>query len=278
MATVPREMLERWIAQTHNITESCQMVIIDKLATFNYSSYTDFINYSVDIVTSVCDVATAAEATNAACFYSEMKQAILGGELDLDIDTSTTYSAAATETAIRGKFAQELCKNKDPNKFINRCNERVSYEVNKTSAETILKNGEREGIKRYARVPTGAETCDFCIMLASRGFAYKSEESASHSHAHCDCRIVPEFIKGQSVEGYDPEKYYEQYRGNEARKAQQVRLSKSEYGKVTSAINDVYKAKYKGFNYGKICLGNYWYEFVIDGFNEYRFIKRGELE
>lgn len=46
-------------------------------------------------------------------------------------------------------------------------------------------------------------------MLASRGFAYHSEETASHAHANCDCRLVPSWDKkGTSVEGYDPEYYY----------------------------------------------------------------------
>lgn len=47
---------------------------------------------------------------------------------------------------------------------------------------------------RYARVPCGTETCDFCLMLASRGFVYLSEESAegtNHVHRGCDCVVVP---------------------------------------------------------------------------------------
>lgn len=46
---------------------------------------------------------------------------------------------------------------------------------------------------RYARVPQGAETCTFCLMLASRGFVYLTPESAegwNHVHTGCDCIIV----------------------------------------------------------------------------------------
>lgn len=68
----------------------------------------------------------------------------------------------------------------------------------------------------WARIPTGAKTCAFCFMLASRGFAYKSAKSAGLErkfHTKCDCRVVPEFLgKTPSIKGYDPEKMYAVYK------------------------------------------------------------------
>lgn len=41
-------------------------------------------------------------------------------------------------------------------------------------------NAARDPLRpKWARVPSGTETCQFCLMLASRGFAYTSEKSAS---------------------------------------------------------------------------------------------------
>ena len=37
------------------------------------------------------------------------------------------------------------------------------------------------------------QTCPFCIMLASRGYVYDETSKDFHAHAHCDCRIVPQF-------------------------------------------------------------------------------------
>ncbi|WP_279020462.1 hypothetical protein [Mobiluncus mulieris] len=41
----------------------------------------------------------------------------------------------------------------------------------------------------------GATTCDFCLMLASRGPVYGSSETAGGEgnkyHDHCDCIPVP---------------------------------------------------------------------------------------
>jgi hypothetical protein len=67
---------------------------------------------------------------------------------------------------------------------------------------------------RWARVPRGAVTCAFCLMLASRGFAYLSDESAGlHNsfHTHCDCDIVPSWGK-QTLAGYDQNLYANMWR------------------------------------------------------------------
>lgn len=67
---------------------------------------------------------------------------------------------------------------------------------------------------RYARVPQGLETCDFCLMLAGRGFVYLTAESAqgwNHTHRNCDCVVVPgvghyegrEWVQDTSLDGFD---------------------------------------------------------------------------
>lgn len=65
---------------------------------------------------------------------------------------------------------------------------------------------------RFARVPTGPTNCPYCLMLASRGFVYGSEAKALNgNHPHCDCRIVEGF-DGMTVEGYDPDEYYDRWK------------------------------------------------------------------
>ena len=77
----------------------------------------------------------------------------------------------------------------------------------KTVSETCAAHGVR-----FARVPSGATTCEFCLMLASRGFVYASAEAAGRVdrfHASCDCVIVPE--DGVIPDGYDPDALYEKW-------------------------------------------------------------------
>lgn len=48
---------------------------------------------------------------------------------------------------------------------------------------------------KWARVASGSDPCAFCIMLAGRGFAYTSQDTAnfggSFHDGHCHCTIVP---------------------------------------------------------------------------------------
>lgn len=61
-----------------------------------------------------------------------------------------------------------------------------------TMQSDILKDPTRP---RWARVPKGSDPCAFCVMLAGRGFAYRSEETASFGgtfhNGHCHCLVVP---------------------------------------------------------------------------------------
>ncbi|MZJ30312.1 hypothetical protein [Collinsella aerofaciens] len=98
-----------------------------------------------------------------------------------------------------------------PEVFVSRCVTRVDEEIRRAANRCVAHNARKDPAKPwYARVPRG-ETCGFCLMLASFGFYAKTEEAAEHSHAHCDCRIVPGFDGVTMVKGYDPDGMYERY-------------------------------------------------------------------
>lgn len=69
---------------------------------------------------------------------------------------------------------------------------------------------------RFARVPTGPETCGFRFMLTSRGFVYRSAGTVGvgpgHYHCGCNCRVVAGFGGSKGVEGYDLEGIQSRYR------------------------------------------------------------------
>lgn len=85
--------------------------------------------------------------------------------------------------------------------------------------DTIRRNAETDMARpRYARVPSGAKTCAFCEMVASRGFVYHDERKAGQIglgndyHNDCDCQVVVEFDADQHhIEGYDPDAMYARY-------------------------------------------------------------------
>lgn len=90
----------------------------------------------------------------------------------------------------------------------------------KAANRTTIANAKRDAKKGvyYARIPSGTETCGFCLMLASRGFVYGSKEKAGEVagakfnsfHNGCDCTIVAG-ARNSTVEGYDPDWYYAAY-------------------------------------------------------------------
>ncbi len=85
--------------------------------------------------------------------------------------------------------------------------------VKQIGADTILKNAHRDGAE-FAWVPHG-DTCEFCIILASRGWQYEDPKNrrprAEHIHANCDCQYAVRFDGKSSVEGYKPEQYKKIY-------------------------------------------------------------------
>lgn len=106
-------------------------------------------------------------------------------------------------------------------------------QVKRRANRTMAENCARDGV-RYARVPVGAETCGFCIMLASRGFVYTTPEAAAHAHDGCDCKVMPGF-PGMEIDGYDPEKLYRVWRRIDDAKIIDERLY---HGHVKSVIAD----------------------------------------
>ena len=131
--------------------------------------------------------------------------------------TMTTYRPESVDTVARYQ-AKKLVKGGDA-AFARACGEYARNDALRSLNETIISNVGRDkdhGV-RFARVPTGFETCTFCIMLASRGAVYHTRKSAGefkHFHRHCDCKVVPGFEDdpdAELVEGVNPEELRERW-------------------------------------------------------------------
>lgn len=89
----------------------------------------------------------------------------------------------------------------------------AGQQVTRNAQESVVANCDRDGV-RWARVPHGSKPCDWCLMLASRGFVYKSARTASAGwHKGCSCAVVPDFDGHTTVQGYDPEALYDEWKG-----------------------------------------------------------------
>ena len=124
--------------------------------------------------------------------------------------TMTTYRPESVDEVARYQ-AKKLAKGDDA-AFARACGEYARNDAFRSLNETIVANVGRDGDRgvRFARVPTGLETCTFCIMLASRGAVYHTRKSAGefrHFHRNCDCKVVPGFEEdpdAELVEGVRP--------------------------------------------------------------------------
>lgn len=103
--------------------------------------------------------------------------------------------------------------------FAEACGEYAANDAMRSLNETIIRNVgcDRDKGARFARVPTGFETCTFCLMLAGRGAVYHTRETAgafSHFHRGCDCKVVPSFSGDKDeevVEEARPQEYRRQW-------------------------------------------------------------------
>lgn len=94
----------------------------------------------------------------------------------------------------------------------------VQKYVREPGRQAMIANADYEGVY-WARVPTGNETCSFCLLLASRSAVYLSERSAGSErfgeenkfHDGDDCEIVAVRNDEDYPEGYVPDDLYEAY-------------------------------------------------------------------
>ncbi len=180
----------------------------------------------------------AAQA--AADFYDTARELAVGEALGAEPDGGTDLRK--NDEAVRG-LVQRIVDGEPKETFDRLVLARVDSEMKRAAANAMMSNARRDPLKpRYARVPSGRETCRWCIMLASRGFVYASEETAGrfdHWHPHCDCRVVPGW-PGATVEGYDPDLCYDKWKHPEKYESKGASRGKRSIGAVYS---DVYAAR-----------------------------------
>lgn len=146
-----------------------------------------------------------AASSWAAWFYDEVVQAC---GLDLDAAELFVDDVSAEADKIARYQATKLQKGKI-DEFIVQMSKAARDATSRAASRTVIHNQgrfkDRKARVRYARVLSGMENCTFCVMLASRGFTYWSEDAAGKFdkwHRGCDCLIVPG-VADTEIEGYN---------------------------------------------------------------------------
>lgn len=205
---IPRSYVEAYSRSLNLVSKKGVAALADALSRIDYRR--DVASVRGDVVAVMqrcCGASSVLAAAMASEFYDGLRERF-GVDDGFKAVADPCRDPAATEGAVRA-FVQDLVDGKPKERFQAKCLDRLDYETRLAANRCVERNARRDPRRpRYARVPTGAETCRLCIMLASRGFVYRSAELASHSHANCDCRVVPSWDKDTpAVEGYDPDYY-----------------------------------------------------------------------
>ena len=240
MATIPRRVLEYVSQQVNSLSADAQARVFRVLESIEWTpdNVAECRELLVQALAGVMPTYTDAAAQAGADMYDAVRTEAVGEAMGAAAISG--YDPAATEGAVRA-FVQDIVDGKPVEQFNRKVLKRVDYDIRRAENVSVAENAAIDPLEpMFARVPTGAETCKFCIMLASRGFAYTSARAAGegnpdHYHAGCDCRVVQGY-DGMEVEGYDPDAYFEMWRKLEEMEVDQVPIAQREA--VLSAMRD----------------------------------------
>ena len=164
------------------------------------------------------------------------------------LDAETVIEDAIDPDMIEGgvRYSARQLVEGDTDAFARDVADLSRYYIKRSAMENMVRNCDRNDL-RYARVPSGRETCAFCFMLSSRGFVYRSEATAGSAHAYhrnCDCVIVPGFgglPADKQVEGYDPDSMLDRWH-----KCQAAAGGDSDFRDEWRSMSKKERARYKG--------------------------------
>lgn len=205
-----REAFDRYSRQVSNLAggagEYVRRMVSAYLSQSPDASVAECRDFAWQVMLEAVQIYGDASATAAADYYDSVMSAAGNGAKPALLHSGVDEDQA--ERAARYQ-AGKLVKG-DQLGFERECAAYASDATRQAANRTMLGNALRDegrGV-RYARVPTGAETCTFCRMLSSRGFVYRSKESAKlfgHNHRGCNCEVVVS-TDADGLEGYDPDR------------------------------------------------------------------------
>ena len=209
--TIPRAAVDFLTEEINGISADAQARVLEVLQSIQWTpeNVAQCRDLVIQALASVMPTYTTMAAQASADFYDAARELVVGEKMGAK--AISDFDMRKTEGAVRA-FVRFVLRD-DVQTFNDQVLQRIDYEMKRSANMSVVENGRRDPKRvRYARVPTGSETCDFCLMLASRGFVYQSEGTAGAGHTHyaCDCRCIPGW-DGMEVEDYDPRSIYDRW-------------------------------------------------------------------
>lgn len=195
---------EAWKAYTdklYNVSATAGKKMEEYILKHGLEDRNALIDYAYGIVTKYSEGTSAL----AAQMYDEIAAA----------ENALTLSAEVIATPSYGEVAKTVHGTLKKSKNEKSLGGAIQYLVKRTGADTTLHNALRDHAQ-FAWIPGTGETCSFCRMLASNGWRYMSKKAlknghAEHIHANCRCTYAIRFSEQSNINGYDPDKLYQEY-------------------------------------------------------------------
>ena len=217
MAELPSESIDAYERQLARFREEARRYVF---ARFQAARANGLIKNDEDALKVAHDALTEArqaygdQAARAAADRYDATAEDLGHDVPLaEMDNDFT------DDEIWGQVGRAYKASKTSADFIRNVANFAYDKTYNAARKTTARNADRDFYRgmRYARIPTGRETCGWCVMLASRGFVYHSKEKAgdyggrfNYFHDRCDCRVEAG-DENSTVAGYDPDWYLKVY-------------------------------------------------------------------
>lgn len=155
-------------------------------------------------------------AAVAVDFYDELREGSPTKNLKpYSAQMAELPKTEAIQASVRWAVSPLFQAEKNPAQAISNLTEVTDRFVKAAPRNTIFYSAQKDTSRAsFARVPSGSKTCEFCLMLASRGAVYANAKSAGETkkfHGHCDCSIIPMWDGDEYPKGYDPDSLYDQY-------------------------------------------------------------------
>lgn len=115
--------------------------------------------------------------------------------------------AATGQAQSSARWAVGPLWDEDPDAALSRLLGSTQRLVLQPGRDSFAQSAGRDPVRTaWARVPSGATTCKWCVMLAGRGADYGDAVAAGDMndfHDNCDCTQVPIRSRSDWPEGYD---------------------------------------------------------------------------
>lgn len=212
--TIPRAAVDFLTEEINGISADAQARVLEVLQSIQWTpdNIAECRDLVLQILSTIMPTYTTMAAQASADFYDAARELVVGEKMGAKAISG--YDEAKTAGAVRA-FVRFVVDGR-VDTFNDQVLQRIDYEMKRSAGESMFANGRRDKRRpKYARVPTGSETCDFCLMLASRGFVYSSEATGGavkldHYHSGCNCRVVCQWDDG-GVEDYDTDAIYDRW-------------------------------------------------------------------